>query len=87
MITIPLSTLKAGWLLKYWSVRTLVSSGQSSSIKYIRKLRITHVTSANFVMFFELMLNPSIHTPAGKVLEQNHNAVMFEKTLILQKEI
>lgn len=29
----------------------------------------------------------SFHIPAGKVLEQNHNALMFETTLILQKEI
>ena len=28
----------------------------------------------------------SFHIPAGKVLEQNHNALMFETTSILQKE-
>jgi len=64
------STLKACWLLKYWSVSTLVSSGQSSSIKYIRKFLFTqsHVNSANFVM-----LNPSIQTMSYLILTKLFN--------------
>jgi len=78
------STLKACWLLKYWSVSTLVSSGQSSSIKYIRKFLFTqsHVNSANFVM-----LNPSIQTMSYLILTKLFNTKGMDQTFPYLKTI